>query len=232
MTNSHTKRYQRQLPLLGDNSPALLATKTVMLCGLGGVGGYVLEALVRAGCGHLILIDCDVFDETNLNRQLLATELNIGRSKVDVAADRVATINSETIVNTENVFLTENNIPTLLDIYKPDYIADAIDNITAKLCLAQEAEKRGIGIISCMGTGNKLRSNIFECVDISKTSVCPLAKAMRRLLKERGVKKLKVVYSKEQPLKNGTTVGSVSFVPAAAGLLMAQEVIKDLLIQQ
>jgi len=232
MTNAYDLRYQRQLPLLGDSSPALLASKTVMLCGLGGVGGYVLEALVRAGCGRFVLVDCDAFDETNLNRQILATECNIGRVKVDVAAERVKAINSNAQVKTENVFLTEDNIPKLLDLYQPDYIADAIDNITAKLCLAQEAEKRGIGIVSSMGTGNKLKSNIFECVDISKTSVCPLAKAMRRLLKERGVKKLKVVYSKEQPIKNGATVGSVSFVPAAAGLLIAEEIIKDLITQQ
>lgn len=222
-------RYSRQLPLLGENSPTLLASKTLLICGLGGVGGYVLEALTRAGCANFILVDADVFDETNLNRQLLCTADCIGRAKADVAKERVLAINPSATVITEKLFLTEENIPELLDKYKPDYIADAIDNISAKLCLAVEAQKRGCGIISCMGTGNKLMSNAFECVDISKTSVCPLAKVMRRLLKERGVKKLKVIYSKEIPLTSGRTVCSVSFVPPTAGFLMAENIIKDLL---
>lgn len=226
---THNDRYARQLPLLGEDSPALLSKKTVMICGLGGVGGYVLEALVRAGCGSLVLLDSDVFDTTNLNRQLLCTADVIGKNKVDVAKERVKAINPDAVVYGEKVFLTEENIPALLDKYDPDYIADAIDNISAKLCLAVEAQNRGISMISCMGTGNKLNSNMFECVDISKTSVCPLAKVMRRLLKERGVKKLKVIYSKEQPKKEGRTVCSVSFVPPTAGLLMAENIVKDLL---
>ena len=222
-------RYARQLPLLGDDSPSILDSKTVMLCGLGGVGGYVLEALVRAGCGRFILVDSDCFEETNLNRQLLCTIDSVGKAKVEVAKERVLSINPEATVITKKLFLTEDNIPALLDEYKPDYIADAIDNITAKLCLAVEAQNRSLGIISCMGTGNKITSNGFECVDISKTSVCPLAKVMRRLLKERGVKKLKVIYSKELPKTSGRTVCSVSFVPPTAGFLMAENIIKDLL---
>lgn len=222
-------RYERQLPLLGESSAYVLSTKTVMLCGLGGVGGYVLEALVRAGCGNFVLIDSDVFDTTNLNRQVLCTVKEIGRPKVLVALERVKSINPDIVVYTEQTFLTEENIPSLIEKYKPDYIADAIDNISAKLTLAVEAQKNGIGIISCMGTGNKLTSNAFECVDISKTSVCPLARVMRRLLKERGVKKLKVIYSKEEPKTTGRTVCSVSFVPPTAGFLMAENIIKDLL---
>ncbi len=222
-------RYERQLPLLGEASPALLGAKTVMLCGLGGVGGYVLEALVRAGCGNFALIDADSFDASNLNRQILCTVDTIGKDKVAVGAERALAINPEAKVFTEKLFLTRENIPELIEKYKPDYIADAIDNISAKITLAAEAERRGIGIISCMGTGNKLQSNVFECVDISKTSVCPLAKAMRRLLKENGVRKLKVVYSKELPKTTGRTVCSVSFVPPTAGFLMAENIIKDLL---
>lgn len=222
-------RYERQLPLLGESSPSILKQKSVLLCGLGGVGGYVLEALVRAGVGNIIALDNDVFDATNLNRQLLCTAENIGTYKADAAYKRTKTINEDVNISAEILFLTPDNIPALLDKYKPDYIADAIDNIPAKLTLAVEAQKRDIPMISCMGTGNKLKSNAFECTDIYKTSVCPLAKAMRRLLKERGVKKLKVVYSKEEPKYKGTVVSSVSFVPAAAGLLMAEEIIKDLL---
>ncbi len=222
-------RYERQLPLLGKDSADILRTKTVMLCGLGGVGGYALEALVRAGCGNFVLVDSDVFDTTNLNRQILCTEKEIGRPKVLVAEERVKAINSAATVFAEQIFLTEENIPALIEKYKPDYIADAIDNITAKLALAVEAQKNSIGIISCMGTGNKLTSNAFECVDISKTAVCPLARVMRRLLKERGVKKLKVIYSKEEPKTTGPTVCSVSFVPPTAGFLMAENIIKDLL---
>lgn len=222
-------RYERQLPLLGNDSPALLGSKTVMLCGLGGVGGYVLEALVRAGCGNFVLVDADVFEETNLNRQLLCTVTDIGKDKVEVGKERVLAIDPKAKVFTEKLFLGKENIPDLIDKYKPDYIADAIDNISAKISLAAEAEKRGIGIISCMGTGNKLQSNVFECTDIAKTSVCPLAKVMRRLLKENGVKKLKVVYSKELTKTSGRTVCSVSFVPPTAGFLMAEHIIKDLL---
>ena len=223
-------RYERQLPLLGHDSPSILGAKTVMICGLGGVGGYVLEALARAGCGNFVLVDSDVFEETNLNRQVLCTVDNIGKDKVSVACERVLSINPCANVFTEKTFLTKENIPALIDKYKPDYIADAIDNISAKITLAVEVDKRGIGIISCMGTCNKLFSNMFECVDISKTSVCPLAKAMRRLLKENGVKRLKVVYSKELPKTTGRTVCSVSFVPPTAGFLMAEHIIKDLLV--
>lgn len=222
-------RYERQIPLLGEGCVSKLNGKTVLLCGLGGVGGYVLEALVRVGVGSIVVVDNDVFDVSNLNRQLLCTYDNVGEHKALVAKKRAEAINPAANISAEILFLSPENIPTILDKYKPDYIADAIDNITAKLCLAVEAQARGIGIISCMGTGNKLKSNAFECTDIYKTSVCPLAKVMRRLLKERGVKKLKVVYSKEEPKYKGTVVSSVSFVPAAAGLLMAEEIIKDLL---
>ncbi len=223
------KRYERQLPLLGDDCIEKLKNKTVLLCGLGGVGGYVAEALVRTGIGKIILIDCDVFDESNLNRQLFCTANDVGKLKTEVAAERATAINPTITVIAENIRLTEKNIPAILDKYGPDYIADAIDCVSAKLCLAVEAQARGLGIISCMGTGNKLDASAFRVSDIYKTSVCPLAKAMRKLLKERGVRKLKVVYSEELPLTSGKTVCSVSFVPPVAGMIMAGEIIKDLI---
>lgn len=223
-----SERYVRQLSLLGEDSPSLLAEKRVMVCGLGGVGGYILEALVRSGVGKLVLVDMDVFSESNLNRQLLCTTNNIGRLKTEAAKERVKQINPGVLCEIEPLFLTPTNIPNLIDKYKPDYIADAIDNISAKVALASFADKNGISIISSMGTGNKLDPTAFECVDIYKTSVCPLAKVMRRLLKEKGVQKLKVVYSKELPKSKGEVVSSVSFVPATAGLIIAGEIIKDL----
>ncbi len=223
------KRYERQLPILGDDCIERLKDKTVLLCGLGGVGGYAAEALIRAGIGTLILIDCDVFDESNLNRQLLCTVDSVGKSKTSVAAKRALEVNPSINIIVENIRLSEENIPPLLDKYTPDYIADAIDCVSAKLCLAVEAQNRKIGMISSMGTGNKLDASAFRVSDIYKTSVCPLAKAMRKLLKERGVRALKVVYSEEVPVCSGRTVASVSFVPPVAGMIMAGEIIKDLL---
>ncbi len=223
------RRYERQLPLLGEDCVERLKGKTVLLCGLGGVGGYAAEALMRAGIGRLVLVDFDVFDKSNLNRQLFCTIDDIGRLKTEVAAKRALAVNPSIEVITENIRLDESNIPALLDKYMPDYIGDAIDCVSAKLCFAVEAQSRGIGMISCMGTGNKLDASAFRVSDIYKTSVCPLAKAMRKLLKERGVRSLKVVYSEEVPKTGGRTVSSVSFVPPVAGMIMAGEIIKDLL---
>lgn len=226
---SAEERYARQIPLLGADSPSLLKEKAVLLCGLGGVGGYVLESLVRAGVGKIIAVDKDVFEKSNLNRQLLATEENIGLYKAEEAVKRAKAINPQVDISAEIVFLSAESVKALLGKYRVDYIADAVDNITAKLCLAEEAEKRGIPAVSCMGTGNKLDSGAFRCADIYETSVCPLARVMRKLLKERGLKALKVIYSTEKPRVRQETVCSVPFVPAAAGLLMAEVIIKDLL---
>lgn len=223
-----SERYSRQTPLLGDNSTALLSDKLVMVCGLGGVGGYIVEALARAGIGKLLLIDNDCFDESNLNRQLFATSQNIGCRKTDEAKKRVLSVNPDVVCYIEDIFLNKENIPIMIEKYKPDYIADAIDNISAKVSLASNGEKMGIPVISSMGTGNKLDPMAFECTDIFKTSVCPLAKAMRKLLKDEGVKNLKVVYSKEIPKAKEKTVSSVSFVPSVAGMIIAGEIIKDL----
>lgn len=228
------ERFSRQAPLLGENSGELLSEKTVLLCGLGGVGGHVLEALARAGVGRFILVDCDVFEVSNLNRQLLCTVDSIGTDKVTVGEKRIKAINPETEVKALKIFLNNETIPSLLEENGINCIVDAIDNVSAKVYLAKHAEKLGIPIIASMGTGNKLDPSGFVCADIFQTSVCPLAKAMRKLLKEEGVKALKVVYSKEAPIqakdKDGNfLLGSVSFVPSAAGLVIAKEVISELL---
>ncbi len=223
-----SSRFIRQLPLLGDNSPALLSDKLIMLCGLGGVGGYVLEGLVRSGIRRFIIVDCDCFDESNMNRQLLCTVETIGKRKTSVAIERILRIDPCAECVELDMKLDSTNVPILLDRFKPDYVIDAIDFVEAKIALAKHCEYVGIPIIASMGTGNKLDPTAFECTDIYKTSVCPLAKAMRKLLKENGVKKLKVLYSKEVPKTSGRTVSSVSFVPSVAGLIIAGEVIKDL----
>ncbi len=223
-----SERYSRQLSLLGDDSPALLSKKTVMICGLGGVGGYIMEALVRVGVGNFILIDNDCFDQSNLNRQLLATTASIGKKKTAIAKERVLSINPDAICVTADVFLDKNNVPELLQKYHPDYVADAIDFVEAKIALAKHCELFSIPLISSMGTGNKLDPTAFECTDIYKTSMCPLAKSMRKRLKEEGVSRLKVVYSKEPAKTSGQVVNSVSFVPSTAGMVIAGEIIKDL----
>ncbi len=200
-----------------------------MICGLGGVGGYVAEALIRIGIGKIIFIDSDKTDSSNLNRQILATIDTVGISKATTAQRRAFSINPEGKYIPIEIFLTPENIPSLLDEYTPDCVADAIDNVTAKISLAVECQKRNIPLISSMGTGNKTDPSRFKADDIYKTSVCPLARAMRKLLKENGVKKLRVVYSDEQPSKCDGGVGTLSFVPAAAGLIIASEVTKNLL---
>ena len=227
-------RFSRQVPLLGENSGKILGEKTVLLCGLGGVGGHVLEALARAGVGHFILVDCDVFDVSNLNRQLLCTVDNLGTDKVLAGERRIKEINPSAEVKALKIFLDGEKIPALLSENRINCIVDAIDTVSAKVALAKHAEELGIPIIASMGTGNKLDPSGFICADIYETSVCPLAKAMRKLLKEAGVKGLKVVYSKEPPVqakdKDGNfLLGSVSFVPGAAGLAIAKEAISELL---
>lgn len=206
----------------------------VAVFGVGGVGGYVTEALARAGVGTLTLFDHDKVSVSNLNRQIIAGYDTIGRYKTEVMKERIANIDDSIRVEEMRVFyLPEIRDQYPLDAY--DYVVDAIDTITAKIDLIVEAQKHDVPIISSMGTGNKLNPAAFEVSDIYRTSVCPLAKVMRRELKARGVKKLKVVYSKETPRKSGlvengkAVPGSISFVPASAGLLIASEVVKDIL---
>ena len=198
----------------------------------GGVGSYTIEALARSGIGNITLIDNDVVDITNINRQLIADTTTIGKPKVEVAKERLLKINPNVKLTTYQLFYDETKANELLNS-NYDYIVDAIDSVSSKLSLVEEAYKQNIPIISCMGTGNKLDPTKFEVSDISKTSVCPLAKVMRKELNKRGIHHLKVVFSKEEPHRfneeNKKIPASISFVPSVAGLILAGEVIKDLL---
>jgi len=229
--------YQRTHMLLGDEGVTRLQKASVAVFGIGGVGSFTAEALARAGVGRLILIDNDTVSESNINRQLIALRSTVGQLKVEVMAARIADINPAAQVETYPLFYTADTAEQV-SMEGWDYIVDAIDTVSSKLLLAQRAKAAGIPIISSMGTGNKLDPTRFEVADISKTSVCPLARVMRYELKKRGISHLKVVYSKETPrtpLEGGEqtpgrrqTPGSLSFVPSAAGLIAAGEVIRDL----
>ena len=215
--------------LIGKEALDKLKNSTVAVFGIGGVGSYAVEALARAGVGKLVLIDNDLIDATNINRQLIATTNTVGKAKVDVAKERVLQINPNIDVTTYQKFFdetTKNNLvsPTY------SYIIDCIDSVDSKVDLIETAQKMNIPIISSMGTGNKLDPTKFEVADIYDTSVCPLAKVMRKKLKSRQILHLKVVFSKEEiTVKNSTTPSSISFVPSVAGLILAGETIKDLI---
>ena len=208
--------------------------------GLGGVGGYTVEALARAGVGQLDLIDRDTISLSNLNRQILATHRTLGMEKTEAARQRVLEINPEAVVRVYPVFYTPDTAADF-DFTQYDYIVDAIDTVTAKLAMVEQAQAAGTPIICCMGTGNKLDPTRFQVADLAKTSVCPLARVMRRELGKRGIRHVKVVYSQEEALTptgweeeaaalgKRQIPGSVSFVPGAAGLILAGEVIKDLI---
>lgn len=221
-------QYTRTIAVLGETAIEKLKNSHVAVFGVGGVGSYTVEALARVGVGYIDLIDNDKFGITNLNRQLYATHKTIGQYKVDVARERILDINPDCQVTVYKMFYLPENADSI-DLSQYDYIIDAIDTVAAKVELIIRADRCGIKIISSMGTGNKLQPERFEVADIYKTSVCPLAKVMRTRLKKEGIKKLKVVYSKEEPIKNADNViGSVPFVPSVAGLIIAGEVIKDL----
>ena len=228
-------QFSRTELLIGKQAIEKLKQAKVAVFGIGGVGSYVVEGLARAGVGHFILIDKDVVDETNINRQIIATTKTIGQLKVEVAKQRILDINPNAVIETYPDFFMPNS-PELFD-NKTDYVIDCIDTVTSKIELIARAKNMNIPIISCMGTGNKLDPTQFEVTDISKTSVCPLAKVIRKELRARGINKLKVVYSKEEPIKTNIfseetkkqIPGSISFVPSVAGLIIAGEVIKDLI---
>lgn len=225
MENQHT----RTIAVLGEDAITKLKNCRVAVFGVGGVGSYSVEALARAGVGAIDLIDNDTFNVTNINRQLYATYKTIGKYKVDVAYERILDINPDCRVTTHKMFYLPENAD-MLDLAQYDYIVDAIDTVAAKVELIVRANKCGTTIISSMGTGNKLHPELFEVADIYKTSVCPLAKVMRTRLKKEGIKKLKVVYSKEEPITNPyNIIGSVPFVPSVAGLIIAGEVAKELI---
>ncbi len=224
---------ERTSYLIGEEGVERLARKHVALFGVGGVGGYVAEALGRAGIGRLTLVDKDTVSVSNINRQIIATYETVGQSKTAVMEQRLRSINPDIVVECRDCFFLPDTADSF-DFSEYDYVVDAVDTVTAKLELVMRAREAGVPIISCMGTGNKLVPSRFEIADISKTTVCPLAKVMRRELKKRGVTHLKVLYSTEEPIKHpeATVPGSISFVPPVAGLLIAGEVIKDLLREE
>ena len=229
----------RTAMLLGEDAVEKLTHARVAIFGIGGVGGYTLEALARAGIGQLDLIDSDTVSRSNINRQILATHSTVGMPKVEAARQRILDINPACEVRTHQVFYTPETAH-LFDFSQYDYIVDAIDTVTGKLQLVERAAEAGTPIICCMGTGNKLDASAFEVADISKTSMCPLARIMRKELGKRGIRHLKVVYSKEEALTptgweaeaaalgKRQIPGSVAFVPGAAGLILAGEVIRDI----
>ena len=235
--------FSRTELLIGKNGINKLKESVILVLGVGGVGSHCIEALARCGVGTLILVDSDTVSLTNINRQSIAYHSTIGKYKTQVMKERIADISPDTQVITHETFLLPENIEEIFAV-RPDYIVDAIDTVTAKLAVVEEARKRGIPMISSMGTGNKLHGELFEITDISKTSVCPLCKVMRKELRARGIEHLKVLYSKEKPITVQDTgseekpkgrravPGSISFVPPVAGLLIAGEVIRDLIGDQ
>ena len=228
------EQFSRTELLIGKDGIEKLKNSKVAIFGIGGVGSFVVEALARAGIGNFILVDNDEVALSNLNRQIIATTKTIGKPKVEVAKQRILEINPEAVVETyQEFFMPETE--GILD-ESVSYIIDAIDTVTAKIELVLRANKLNVPIVSSMGTGNKLDPTRFEITDIYKTSVCPLAKVMRKELKQKAIKKLKVVYSKEEPIKvekdetsKKQVPGSISFVPSVAGLIIAGEVIKDII---
>lgn len=223
--------YERTAKVIGEDGVQKLRAARVAVFGIGGVGGYVCEALARAGVGHMLLIDNDTVSESNLNRQIIALRSNLGRSKTACMKERIADINPDTEVDARDMFFLPANADEI-DLGSFDYVVDAIDTVTAKLELAVRCNKLGVPLISSMGTGSKLHPELFEITDIYSTSECPLAKVMRKELKKRGVPALRVLYSREVPITNDRPPGSISFVPSAAGLLIAGEVVRELLARK
>lgn len=212
--------------LLGGDALKKLAQSRVAVFGVGGVGGYTVEALARSGVGAIDLIDGDRVSISNINRQIYALQSTVGRDKVDVAKERIADINPDCTVTARKLFYLPE---TEFDFSVYDYVVDAIDTVTGKLAIIENAKRAGIPVISCMGAGNKKDPTAFKVADVFSTSVCPLARVMRRELKKRGIDSLKVVYSEEKPAKCGDVPASCAFVPPVAGLILAGEIIKDLI---
>lgn len=232
-----SNQFSRTELLLGADGMEKLKNARVAVFGVGGVGGYAVEALVRSGIGEIDIFDNDTVALTNLNRQIIATHDTVGRYKVDVMKERALSINPDIKVNAHRCFYMPDNADAY-DFSVYSYIVDAIDTVTGKIEIITRAAKANVPVISCMGAGNKLNPAMLEVADIYETSVCPLARVMRRELKQRGIKKLKVVYSKEEPIKplpsdeqteKRTVPGSTAFVPSVAGLIAAGEVVKDLI---
>ena len=222
-------RFQRLKLLIGEENFSNLTSATVAIFGVGGVGSFAVEALARSGVGHLVLIDKDNIDATNINRQIHALNSTVGKSKVEVMRERILDINPAAQVDTIQKFFLPTEAVDDFFICRYDYVIDAIDTLTAKIFLVEQCSRRGIKIISSMGAGNKLDPTRFKVADIFQTSIDPVAKIMRKKLKERGIKNLKVVWSDEPPRPVKDFIGSTAFVPSVAGLILAGEVIKDLI---
>lgn len=234
-------QFARTELLLGRAALDKLCSCHVAVFGIGGVGGYTVEALVRSGVEHFTLVDSDTVSITNLNRQIIALQDTVGRYKVDVMAERIKNINPEAVVHVRRCFFLPENQEEF-DFSQYDYVVDAVDTVAAKIAIIMKAKEAGVPVISSMGAGNKMNPAMFEVADIYKTSVCPLARVMRQAMKKRNVKHLKVVYSKELPLKPAPDMaeyaeegvqkrslpGSNAFTPSVAGLIIASEVVKEL----
>lgn len=222
--------FKRTEALIGAEALEKLKSSHIAVFGVGGVGGYVVEALSRSGVGTLTIIDNDTVKESNLNRQIIALHSTLGKMKTEVLKERILDINPDIGINAVNLFFLPETREEI-DFSSFDYVVDAIDTVSGKIAIVEECAKHNVPVISSMGTGNKLDPTAFEISDIYKTSVCPLARVMRYELKKRGIKKLKVLYSEEQPIKNSDnrSPASISFVPSVAGLIIAGEVIKDLI---
>ena len=235
--NNAKEIFSRTELLIGQDRLEKLKNSSVILFGVGGVGSFVAEALARGGVGKITLVDRDTVSVSNINRQLIALGSTVGRMKTEVMAERIKDINPEAEVECKNIFVSSENIDEF-DFSQYDYVIDAIDTVSAKILLIEESKKCGTEVISSMGTGNKLHPEMLKIEDISKTSVCPLARVMRRELRSRGINHLKVLYSEEETVKQENPLfdketkkqipGSISFVPSCAGLLIASEVIRNL----
>ncbi|MCI5721378.1 MAG: tRNA threonylcarbamoyladenosine dehydratase [Firmicutes bacterium] len=216
--------------LIGSEAVSRLADAKVLVFGVGGVGGHVCEALVRAGIGEIHIVDGDTVAESNINRQIIATRDNIGQPKVEAMAERIRSINPECRVKGFQMFFLPGETSDSMDFSGYDYVVDAVDTVAAKLEIIEKAKAAGVPVISSMGTGNKLDPTLFRIADISKTSVCPLAKVIRKELRNRGIRDVKVLFSTEEPVRTGVrTPASISFVPSVAGLIIGGEVIKDII---
>ena len=230
-----SEEFSRTAYVYGEEAVEHLKNAKVAVFGVGGVGGYICEALCRAGVGHIDIFDRDLVSVSNINRQIIALHSTVGRPKVEVMRERMLDINPNCEITAYNVFYLPENADEF-DLSKYDYIADAVDTVAAKLEIASRAYRLGVPVIAAMGAGNKTDPTRFEVADINDTTVCPLARVMRRELKARGIKKYKVVYSKEEPRKSGVTdpetgkaiPGSLSFVPSVVGLIMAGEIVNHL----
>ena len=228
------EEFEREASLLGEDAIEKLSSSYVALFGLGGVGSYAAEALARSGVGRILLIDSDKVSRSNINRQLCALQSTIGRYKADVVAERLLDINPDIIVDKNYSFVLPENISDF-KFKEFDYVIDAIDTVSAKLAIAEQATKAQTPMISCMGTGNKTDPSALKITDISKTSICPLARVMRRELRLRGINHLRVIFSEEEPLKSARNSEgkliptSVAFVPSVAGLLAASDAVKEII---